>query len=567
MRTVYWMAQEDIPISKYPSLVNLQKLQGCSGLDKISVAKNATYNCRNSGEEFQESIASIIHTDIVKKLKDSEMFSILVDETTDISISKQMIIYARVVDKEFTVHSYFLANITITNVKSDAQVLFGIIEEYLVSQGLDLRKVYGFGSDGAAVMVGRHNGVATRVKNKSPHCVAIHCMAHRLNLSTSQASKNVPYLKEFEETMSDLFYFFGGAKSGNRQCELAEIQKVLDDPQVKVKECHEIRWISFYLAVHAVYKTWASLVMYFTKHTDKKSEAMLKKLTKYRFVFTMHMMMDILPSVSQMSMILQKRDIDIAAINPALSGLKDKIKAAKKGTTHYQTELSEKLVKTKDDAGAVTSVKFKGQSISMSKDAKVDDIRKEFCHNMVKNIEDRFPKEAVDVAMSFQILGMRPLTHLSKEQRDEYGNKELNILIQHYGEEKKKDDVVSKSLIDAEQVRQEWSLCKEIVMQEMYPRTSIKDLWKMIFTYHRDTFPNMLVLARLALIMPYQTADCERGFSCQNGIKTSRRNRLQEKHLNDLMTIKIEGPRLEDMVFQRAIISWKHKKERKIFKY
>ena len=50
----------------------------------------------------------------------------------------------------------------------------------------------------------------------------------------------------------------------------------------------------------------------------------------------------------------------------------------------------------------------------------------------------------------------------------------------------------------------------------------------------------------------YQTADCELGFSCQNGIKTSRRNRLQEKHLNDLMTISIEGPRLEDMAFQRA---------------
>ena len=82
------------------------------------------------------------------------MFSILVDETTDISVSKQMIMYARVVDKDFTGHSHFVANIRISNVKSDAQVLFGIIEEYLVSQGLDLRKVYGFGSDGAAVMVG-----------------------------------------------------------------------------------------------------------------------------------------------------------------------------------------------------------------------------------------------------------------------------------------------------------------------------------------------------------------------------------------------------------------------------
>ena len=62
-------------------------------------------------------------------------------------------------------------------------------------------------------------------------------------------------------------------------------------------------------------------------------------------------------------------------------------------------------------------------------------------------------------------------------------------------------------------------------------------------------------------INTYQTADCELGFSCQNGIKPSWRNRLQEKHLNDLMTINIEGPRLEDMTFQRTIISWKDKME------
>ena len=169
-----------------------------------------------------------------------------------------------------------------------------------------------------------------------------------------------------------------------------------------------------------------------------------------------------------------------------------RIKSAKKGKTHYQTELSKQLVKTKYyDAGeqAVKSGTFKG--LSMSKDAKkltveVDEIRTDFCHTMVKNIEDIFPKEAVDVAMAFHILGMRPPTHLSKEQREDYGSKELGIVIKHYGEEKKKD-VVSKSLIDAEQVRQEWSLCKEIVMQDLYPRNSIKDLWKLIFTYHQDS--------------------------------------------------------------------------------
>jgi len=40
------------------------------------------------------------------------------------------------------------------------------------------------------------------------------------------------------------------------------------------------------------------------------------------------------------------------------------------------------------------------------------------------------------------------------------------------------------------------------------------------------------------LIMPYQTAECERGFSWQNSTKTSCRNKLKEKHLNVFLTIK-----------------------------
>ena len=38
MRTVYWMAKEDIPISKYPSLLNLQQLQGCLPIHTESCA-------------------------------------------------------------------------------------------------------------------------------------------------------------------------------------------------------------------------------------------------------------------------------------------------------------------------------------------------------------------------------------------------------------------------------------------------------------------------------------------------------------------------------------------------
>lgn len=42
MRTVHWMAKEDIPIKKCSSLMEFQSLQGCEAITKLCVAQNAT---------------------------------------------------------------------------------------------------------------------------------------------------------------------------------------------------------------------------------------------------------------------------------------------------------------------------------------------------------------------------------------------------------------------------------------------------------------------------------------------------------------------------------------------
>ena len=53
--------------------------------------------------------------------------------------------------------------------------------------------------------------------------------------------------------------------------------------------------------------------------------------------------MDILPYVAQVSLLLQKQDIDVAAVNPALTDLLNKIATAEKGSAFFQRELKEKL--------------------------------------------------------------------------------------------------------------------------------------------------------------------------------------------------------------------------------
>ena len=569
MRTIFWIAKEDFAISKYPSLIRLQILQGCSALSSISLGANATYHSRNSGEEFLECIAEVIHTNVISAIKNCDMYSVLIDESTDISVCKQMVTFARIVDSEFIPRTYFLKDICISNPKSDASVLFNELVDYLSSEGLSVDKMKGFGSDGAAVMTGRHKGVATRLKAKSPHLIAIHCMAHKFNLCTSQASKDIPYLSEnFEKVMADLYYYFGGSKSGNRKCEFEQIQKQLGDTVTKIKECHQIRWIAFYEAVSAVHKTWQSLITYFKQHDDKTAKSFLRKLTDYRFVAVVYMLMDILPAVATMSMLLQKRDLDLSAVKPALSDLISKIRAAEKGKTHYQRELLETLVKTKDEKGNTKHISLKKHKLDCGTSLKetskeVLAIREKFCQAMAKNIEDRFPKEASTVATSFHILGLRGLSFMNEEDRSNYGNKELEIILQHYGSDNEVHGVVSTAMIDAAQCRSEWALVKTLVLQQKYPRDSTKELWKLLYEFHRDSIPNMIKVAKLCLIMPYQTAECERGFSSQNLIKTSRRNSIKEAHLNMLMTIKAEGGDVTNFDFIPVVKLWKLKKSRR----
>ena len=56
---------------------------------------------------------------------------------------------------------------------------------------ISIEKVAAFGSDGASVMVGIHNGVAALLKGHVPHLVSIYCVAA---LAISHATKSVPFI-------------------------------------------------------------------------------------------------------------------------------------------------------------------------------------------------------------------------------------------------------------------------------------------------------------------------------------------------------------------------------------
>jgi hypothetical protein len=397
-------------------------------------------------------------------------------------------------------------------------------------------------------------------------------MAHRLNLCSSKAAEEVAFLNEtFQNVLKELFRYF--KKSSSRTAELKQIQNVLDSDEYSMKEVHEIRWMAFYSALYAVYHSWKALVCYFEKHKkDSKTCAyMYENLTHYKFVAMLYFLMDIIPSLASVSMTFQKQQLDVSAVKPVLDGFYTAAQRAKEGKSHHQTLfLNELKMDGTGKCASIKGVKLGTKEGEIEKDQKevskeINQAKKDFCDKLVDQMKRRFPAEHTTIATSFAALGLKNLSFLSKEEVADHGLTEMETLIQHFGEDKKIGNVTSKAVIDGAATLAEYSLAKNVILQQKYPRDNMIELWKIMLEYHEDQFPNLFKLAKLAAVLPLQTADCERGFSSQNRIHTALRNRLTSETVNKLMTIQIQGGHIKDFQFPKALKKWSDKKQRRIF--
>ena len=100
---------------------------------------------------------------------------------------------------------------------------------------------------------------------------------------------------------------------------------------------------------------------------------------------------------------------------------------------------------------------------------------------------------------------------------------------------------------------QEFPLFKNFVMRSLASNSSnIADLSGIMILGHHESFPNIAVLAKVALALPVSTIEVERGFSQQNLIKTRTRTRLLPQNLDLLMKIVIKGLSINEMDFGTA---------------
>ena len=117
MRCLYWLAHHEVPNSLFCPLLDVCVLLGNTTLPLLNKAKNLNYRSEQIKAEFLTCIGSSLEEQLIENLRKSPYYSIVIDESTDISVHKQLAICVQYIDhKSANVQVDFLKLIELSRI-------------------------------------------------------------------------------------------------------------------------------------------------------------------------------------------------------------------------------------------------------------------------------------------------------------------------------------------------------------------------------------------------------------------------------------------------------------------
>ena len=519
LRTVLYMAQSYQADSAFENLIELQKANGCSELQKGEIYKH-----RSTLSEMQESLATIVRQDQDRDIANSPFVGLMIDETVNITCHKKLIIYVRIV-KNGSALTLFLGNYTVT--AGTAECVFEKIEEILRDRNISVVKVIGLGSDGAAVMCGCESGVGVRLKNVSPFLTHTHCVAHRCALVASNSSKDEEKVNDLRLTVNAVFKFF--KYSAARYERLRQLHAALsDDDFVSLKEPCSVRWLSLTKATESILLNWPSLVLELDEETARGNATaggLLKKMKRYSFVVLAATLMDILPVMDKLNRFFQQDFISLSEIRP-------KVVETRQELFHLRANVGEKETEFRNSLQNNTF--YKGQRLIDVNERAHTTTKTAFIDKLLGNLDRRFPTADLDVVSAFGKLF--DVARYPPRGLDAYGHDALDVLIDKYS------NAVGTvpAPVAADRLRATFKRFKDALSG--LGNLSFAEACQHTIMDFNDRYPDYSALANIALSLPVSSVPCERGFSLQNAIKTPERSRLTDKKVDNLMLLSREAP-------------------------
>ena len=174
---------------------------------------------------MQNEILSIMALHILRDITadvSGKWFTLMVDETTDMSNTEQMVVCLRFVDNNLKVYEEVVGLYSLES--TSAETIVSTIKDVLLRMNLRMEMCCGQCYDGASNMSGSNSGVATKIASLEHRALYTHCYGHALNLATQDALRGVKIMGDTLDTVYGITKLI--KKSPKRE---ALFKKVKDD--------------------------------------------------------------------------------------------------------------------------------------------------------------------------------------------------------------------------------------------------------------------------------------------------------------------------------------------------
>lgn len=192
----------------FRSLLRFKVMSGDINIaERLKTAQgNASYRSGDIQNQILTSCSNVILKQIISKFIAAKCFTVLADETTNISRIEQFSLCVRYFEfSSMKMREDFLMFVSVTDVT--CMGLANTLLNTLDKLGINLKYLRGQGFDGAATMSGCSNGVPSHVTKKYPLAHYIHCNSHCLNLAISDTC-NIQSIRNCTITIQKVYVFF-----------------------------------------------------------------------------------------------------------------------------------------------------------------------------------------------------------------------------------------------------------------------------------------------------------------------------------------------------------------------
>ncbi|XP_026829030.1 zinc finger protein 862-like [Ooceraea biroi] len=148
---------------------------------------------RNKCASIVKNVIAKRETEQLIEILKNRKFSILIDESTDITDNKFMCILVQYVcpsDKK--VKTQLLDLLSLDSTDCSAIKIFNIFTNMLNNYNIPIQNIIGMASDNASVMIGCNNSFMSYLKQKVPELVVLNCVCHSSALIASKACTRLP---------------------------------------------------------------------------------------------------------------------------------------------------------------------------------------------------------------------------------------------------------------------------------------------------------------------------------------------------------------------------------------